>query len=479
MKKSITIGLATVLAIGSFSPAVLAADKNKNDKDKEDERIVERVTVDTLTLEDAIRYGLNSDYSLMELEYSLEKLKISEDAADENFDDVEDNLDAMQDQYKDLQKQLEEEKAASGDSATIDTSEKINSLVEIIKSINDPAIIELVNETEGGGDPAQVLENLLENIETFLGEYKVLEQSTEEKLRSLSDQIYSLTQQYEALDAQLDQLDLNITTTFNSRIQMREGIKLSIASKFIGLLLSQEQINLMKSTLTTQQTEANSAKVRYELGLISEKEYVNATRDLTKLEADISLAEKTLENDKATFALSIGIAYNDNYEVVNPEFNELTLLKQETSTEELIKNSYNMVNARTQLRIAQDNFDYVEDKDDATDEQEDQAEIDIEVAKLNIESLEVELENAITNLYAQLDTQYQALKDAEDELNYAKEDVGDLQLYFDLGLISKQQYESSNTSVEQAQLNYDNAKYQYYLLTQKVKALDEGVIITN
>ncbi len=92
------------------------------------------------------------------------------------------------------------------------------------------------------------------------------------------------------------------------------------------------------------------------------------------------MLKKQLKNDKASFALTIGIAYNDDYQIVTPELGEVTLLQQQKPTEELIYNSYNMVNARTQLRIAEDNFDYVEDLDDPTDEQEDKAEIDIEVA---------------------------------------------------------------------------------------------------
>lgn len=484
MKKSMTFGLVSMLAIGSFSSAFLntapikvsAAEKDED----ESEEITERVHVDSLTLEDAMMYGLNSDFSLMELEYTLQSLRISEDAADESYDDVEDNLDALQDQYKDLEQQLEKEKATSGDSATIDNfDKKINSLVNLLRGLNIEEIDAIINDSENAGDPAATLETLLVNIEDFLSEYKVLEQSTAEKLAAVREQIYSLTKTLESLDAQLDQLDLNITTTFNSRIQMREGIKLSIASTFFGLLMSQEQLDLMKSNLENQKAETNNAKIRYDLGLISEDEYEDATRDLTKLEEDIALAEKQLKNDKASFALTIGIAYNDDYQIVTPELGEVTLLKQQKPTEELIYNSYNMVNARTQLRIAEDNFDYVEDLDDPTDEQEDKAEIDIEVAKLNIESLEVELENAINAMFAQVESQYKAVKDAEKELTYAKEDIADTQLYYDLGLLSKKDYESSSLAVKQAELTYNSAKYQYYLLKQKVDSLGEGVILTN
>ncbi len=472
MKKSITIGLAAMLAVGSFSPAVLAADKNKKG---EDERIVERVTVDTLTLEDAIRYGLNSDYSLMEIDYNIENLKITEDKLDDSYDNAESSLDSALAQRDALQKQLEQ---TSSDTVTIDLEQEIDELITSLRGLNVP-VEEL--EPGSGGTQADYLIEFLESIKQYTTEYEKYQQNQliKEKLNLVNAQISTLQSAVTSLENSLDDIDLNQTTLFNNRIQAREGIKLSIISSYIGIIMSQQQLDFMKNTLLIQQAQANSIKTRYELGLLPEKEYVKATRDLTELEEDITQLETDIKNKKSAFALSIGIAYTNDYNLVEPELGEMTLVKQEKSMEELIKNSYNMVNARTQLRLAEDALDEVDDKEDRVKEDKKLAEINVEIAKLKMESTEVDLEKAITNLYAQLETQYQALKDAEDELAYAKEDIGDLQLYYDLGLVSKQEYESSSASVEQAQLNYNNAKYQYYLLTQQVKALDEGVIITN
>src|SRR5690606_26145737 len=129
---------------------------------------------------------------------------------------------------------------------------------------------------------------------------------------------------------------------------------------FISLLLTEEQIDFMKYTLEVQQSQLNGMKTRYELGLVSRKDYEKTERDISDLETQIAELEKQLKHDKAVFATTIGITYDEDFKLIRPDLGELALIKQEKSTEELIKNSFDMVNARTNLRIkekALDDFD--------------------------------------------------------------------------------------------------------------------------
>ncbi|BDH60680.1 hypothetical protein MTP04_08100 [Lysinibacillus sp. PLM2] len=52
-------------------------------------------------------------------------------------------------------------------------------------------------------------------------------------------------------------------------------------------------------------------------------------------------------------------------------------------------------------------------------------------------------------------------------------------MYFDLGLLSKQEFDAANTPVTQAEFNYQNAKYQYYLVTKQIELIEAGVIPAN
>lgn len=496
MKKGIMMTFASALAISSIVPAVYAEVPNTvaaNDEKDEEQQV--RPVVVVLTLQDAIKYGMESDFSLMEIEYAIEELKITEDQVEENYDDVDLTLSGLNQRYNSLQKELEAEKApsavTSSDSSSVnigtsgDTSnvsvpnfyKKMETLTEILNQMNSEEVQKVINNDPEAGDPTMVLGLLLSNVEKFMKEYKVLEQTTEQKLRETLTQITTLNQTYETLEATLEQLDTSLRATYNSRSKMFKAIPLSITSTYFSILKTEEQLALTKASYENEQKNLKAAQVKYELGMLSKKDYEKATRNFSDLEKNIALLEKNLKNSKATFALTIGIAYSDNYKVVRPDLGEVKLLTQEMKTEEIIEKNFDMVSAKYNLKIAEDNLEYVEDKDNATREEEKQAKLDIEQAKLAIEKLQNSLEKSIPTTFFQVEAQYKAVQDAAQALQVAKDEVADIQVYYDLGMISKIQYEASSLMVQQAEMAYTSALYDYYMLQKKVEAMYEGVII--
>lgn len=506
MKKNLTISLAAVLAMGSVTPAVVAAApispiddmivaKKDNKKDKEEERFVEKVHVEELTIEEAIRYGLNSAYSLMELEYTIENLRLQERMVEDQLDVAESSYESAQREITEINKYLE---ATSQDTVTINISEEVKNLRESLKSLEiDPSQLEPVpggdGEDAGSSEPnipdpnarlnqqIQYLVGFLDNTMKYVEEYEKIQEieAKKQRLAALKSSVSSLYFQVKQLENNLDNLDIQRTQMFNNRVQAREQMKLPIMSQFIGLLLTEDQLEFMKHTLETQQTQSNAMKTRFELGLVSRKDYEKNEREISDLQTQIAELEKQLKHDKAVFATTIGITYDEDFQLVRPELGEVKLIQQQTPTEELIKKSFDMVNARTELRIRQDALDDYDDEENRTRDGERIRENEVEVAKLKMEALEVELTNAISNTFHQVQKQYQALKDAEKDLEEAKSDNQDLQLYFDLGLLSKLEFDAANTSVKQAEFNYNSAKYQYYLLSKQIELMENGVIVKN
>ncbi|MFJ8234671.1 TolC family protein [Ureibacillus sp. NPDC094379] len=515
MKKIIGFGLVVLLITSNIAPSVLASNAissasvekviastdyvNSNDKS---EKSVDKIVVKTISLEEAIRHALNSSFSLIELEYNIELLELNKEDVQQKYDDVFYNLHSLKYQQNKLREQLEQEKVidtknsgkvveTSGGNSSLNLSGQINSLFTSLASLDSNLSLQnLVSETQEVTLPASTpnstdivdgddditliddiesVEELLELVDQYLKQKEEL--ATPEKLIEINNQINSLEDTLETLKSSLDDLSLTISTTYNSGFQMQKSVEMSIATTFLKLLMSQEQIELMKNTLRIKRNQIVANEKKYEIGLISLDENEGAKRELTDLEEQITLAEKQLKVDKATFALVIGVSYEDDYNLITPELGEISLFKQETSTEDLINKSYNMINARTQLKIAQDNLLDVDD--------ERKAEIEIELAKLNIESIKVEIDKSIKNLFANIEAQFNNVKVAKRDLVYAKEDFDKLKLHYDLGMISKLEYDSSSVLIDQAQLAYNNSKYQYYLLTKQAEMLESGVILSN
>ena len=486
MKKSVTVCFAAMLTFSSVPIGLAAQQPSVNsvlaNVTEEDEETVKRPVVSQLTLQDAMKYGIESDYSLMEIEYALQELRFTEDVVDENYDDTEDNLEALRDAYNALSLKIEEDKKnpSSPDSAGVEINnydKKISSLTDILLSLDPTQIEAMLEDPASAGDPNVILKNLLINIEKFLGEYKVLEQSDEEKLAAMREQLYQLTQAYEQLDASLDQLELNINATYNNQRIMYQSMQVSIASQFLNLVKAEEQLALAKANYENEQRELKATQVKFDLGMVSQKALDTAKREFNDLSEDIALLEKSLNNNKAIFALTIGISYEDDYELVKPEMDKPVLLTQQKSTQELIDNSLNIANAEYQLLIAEDNFDYVDEKDDATRDEKQIAKLKINQAKLAIEKTKTNLDKTIQTTFLQVEAQYKAVQDAGQALQVAKDEVADIEVYYELGMISKLQYEASSLMVKQAEMAYANALYDYYLLQRKVEAMYNGVIM--
>ncbi|MER2190017.1 MAG: TolC family protein [Solibacillus sp.] len=493
MRKSITASIAVVLAFSSGVPAIFAAEQTnevspvvaKVDKKQQiiEQMQVERPMIEKLTLQDAIKYGMESDFSLTDLDYALKELRYNEDVADENFDDVDDNLDALKEAYEALSNKIKSDKEnpSTSDSAGVNVAnydKKVSTLTDILQSLDIVQLQVLIDDPTNAGNPNVILESLLKNIEKFLGEYKVLEQTDEDKLKEMSQQIYTLTQAYEQLKAALDQIELNLNATYNNQRLVYQATQVSIASQYLSLVKIEDQLALAKANYENEQRNLKAMQVKFELGMASQKQLNTATREFNDLSKDIALLEKSLKQNKAIFALTIGVGYEGDYELEKPKMDEVKLLTQQETTANLVDKSLNIASAEFQLLIAEDNYDYVEDKDDSTRDERQVAKLAIEKAAYNIEKTKINLDKAIQTTFFQVVAQYKTVQDAAQALQVAKDEIADLQVYYDLGMISKLQFEASSLMVQQAQMNYDSAVYDYYLLQRKVEAMYNGVIIT-
>lgn len=76
MYKKLSVGMATALFASVVTPAVLAEEAIEDEIIVEDEEVIdEEEIIYNLTIDDAIEYGMNSSYSLLNLEYNLKKVE--------------------------------------------------------------------------------------------------------------------------------------------------------------------------------------------------------------------------------------------------------------------------------------------------------------------------------------------------------------------------------------------------------------------
>lgn len=419
MKKYTALGLAALLALPSMSSAALA------DGVETEQQVIEEIESDEVT-EEAPGYELEKLDSLS-LEQAIER------ALNENS-----SLTLLKYRMQIIETQQG------------NTNYDFSDMKRDIKDLEDKR--DDLKEKQRNG------------TSTFQQRYAIQEQ-----LEALDDAIEQMT------DA-VEQLESGKATLAFSEAEAKESVKMGTTATYTKLLMTKDQLKLQKKALQTKEKEVATMKLQYDLGLISRDKYDKGKREIVRQQTDIAEAEKQLQKDMIEFTLDLGIDYHAAFTLKPVTLSNLQLIQQEKETKELIENSYAYKKQLETISITEYTRDQVYEDEDSTTYEKTEADLNVQVEKENLAQLQLNSEESIRTLYHDVEVGYQAILDTERELTYAKEDYQILKKQYDVGLVSRIQYELASISIEQAQLAYDIAKQSYFILTQKVELLEAGVI---
>ena len=100
----------------------------------------------------------------------------------------------------------------------------------------------------------------------------------------------------------------------------------------------------------------------------------------------------------------------------------------------------------------------------------------MQVEKQKLSQLELRLKESVRQLYYEAEDGYQAVLDAERDLKNAEEDYQKLERRYQVGLVSRINYENAAISVEQARVALQLAQKSYFMLTKQIEMVEAGVI---
>lgn len=434
LKKSATVGLAFLLATSSIAPVAFAdeasdevleeevsEDVQEGEKAEEGSEEEEIELVTSLSLEQALERALEDNSSLMLLNYQLEILENQEGNT---------NLD-----YRDLEKDIE------------DLEDALDNLMERRRNL-DPF------------DPS------------YIGERIGLGQ----EWNAMNDQLEMLEDTIEQLEDALEQLRSGQVTLVYNQDEARESIKMATAMTFTQLLMTEEQLELQRKSIDVLETEIANLDRQRELGLISFNEFNTEARELRIQKSDLEQEEKKYHHDLAEFALDLGLVYHPDFSLEPIELSSSALPEQETDTNELIENSFQYKAQLEAIEMAKYERERVYDDEDSSSYQKNEADLNVKVEEENLAQLKLNAEAAIRQLYFDIEDSYQAIQDAQRDLDYARYDYNMLERRYQLGLMSKATFEQAAIQIDQAELAHEMAKYSYFLVTQQLKALEAGVL---
>ncbi|WP_077214932.1 TolC family protein [Bacillus dakarensis] len=354
---------------------------------------------------------------------------------------------------------------------------------------NSPMLIEMKYQTEilesqygDANHNFRDLERDIKDLEDTREDLRDMQSSgggrTFQERLAIQNQLELIDDKIKGLEDALENLKSGKATLAYNEAEFEESVKMTATANFSQLLMTKDQLGLQRQAYQSKEKEMAVLKLQYDLGMVSLDDYNKNRRDLLRQKTDLKKAEEQYTKDMVEYTLDLGIGYHAAFELEPMELDNLELLEQETETSELVENSFVYKKQLETISLAEYTRDQVYEDDDSTSFQKTEQDLNVELEKEKLVQLKLDLEEAIRTLYHDVAVGYQALEDAELDYQYAKEDYEILRKQYELGLISRINYELASTSVDQARIAYEGAKQSYFLLTKQVEMLEAGVIQT-
>ncbi|MGE7664340.1 TolC family protein [Ureibacillus composti] len=281
---------------------------------------------------------------------------------------------------------------------------------------------------------------------------------------------------YDARDQLLDQLEQLELQKPMSEIQIastKEGVQTLVTSRYVQLLALQDQIELSKQLLQWLEEDLKVLKLKNEVGLVSKTEVRNLEREMESLASKIDDTQSTYDDELLKLLVDLNIPYSENITLADIENIEVAQVVKPAEIKTLIDNSYTMKTTTKNVEVAELNLKQNWYSGTAGRQT---YQIQVDIAKEQVTQSEKELTNSINSLYDQADTIYESYQDAQRELSYLEEDQNRLRIQYEVGLISKVDYEKINRSVAQKEAQLEQLKYNYFMTQKQIEAAQRGYI---
>lgn len=408
-------------------PAISAVYASEESTLEQIKQKIEKSKKVQLSLEEAITLAIEDNTNLARIYYSLKLLELNEESLRDRLADIESsiseiqsNISKMRNEISNLRKCLE-----GGVKECVDNSDNINEQI----------------------------------------------QSYEKSISSLNRQLISLYDNRDSLEAEIINLENQIAQNPLQRKLAEEGVRYIITATFAGLEQMQEGIVMQEKQLKQKQAELNKQKRLHQLGRLAKHEVTKAEREILSLQEEIVELKEKYDIQLKNLLLDLNIDPKNKEITLQPlNMPELKKVTQTIPTEKLIADNIEM-------QLLQKELETLEKQRNMTSGNlQEQYKVQIDLKNLEIKEKRMQLEKKINDLYLQAKQAYDALKKAERENDYAADDYHKLKKQYELGLISKHDYEQAAIMLDAAEMEYKNAQIQYYLITKQLEALERGFV---
>lgn len=241
---------------------------------------------------------------------------------------------------------------------------------------------------------------------------------------------------------------------------------LLISQQFNTILNMQDSIKLQKENIKILEDKFNIAKIQYDNGFISSKDYKTLENNIKKSNLELLKMQNNMNNLIIILNQSLNRPVLTKYDEFSDS--EMTPYLEIKSLEEYINmalsNRSEIICNQRYYEIKKREYEityefYPSELNDNTQ----QAKYDMEDAKNKLEQSKEDIKIEITTLYKDIEKNIQDIDNYQKKYDKAKYDNDIVNKKFNLGLISRIDLETSNLNLLQAQIQLNQAKRNLYI----------------
>ena len=306
------------------------------------------------------------------------------------------------------------------------------------------------------------------------------------------------------MDDEIDKVDIQISQTKQKRDFLQDYIRYTVTNDYNAIVLANEKISLAEENIRIKTDLYNQSKLKQQLGLSTEVSLKSEEADITKLKDDLEAQKKSLNDSIYKLGLTTGKDLSKVVFANNIEYNKFTIdgsfdAYMEKAIKDIVRYDKDLIEiAKDDLSDRKDDdehklpdsndrpnsndqkyystvtgddgqqktiFDkdaYKKDLEEYSDKLKayityysDKFSSDKDVHTLNI--TEDAYRNTMKSNYTKLQGIEDSIKQAQNGLEILNENVRHTKLQYDLGLVTKNQYDQIVYKQKETQLSLETA----------------------
>ncbi|MDI6601618.1 MAG: TolC family protein [Thermoanaerobacteraceae bacterium] len=245
-----------------------------------------------------------------------------------------------------------------------------------------------------------------------------------------------------------------LDTLKKTKLQAQEAIKLAVEQAYYKVLEDQQNLEVLNKSLELAEKAQKIAKVQFDNGMITKDQVLQAEIGVSGVKMQIEQAENTLEKDMLNLNRQLGLPLKTQLKLETSfKVPDIKGIDVEAGVESALKNRMEVLEAKKDLDIKQQDFDLVKKYYPDITFQYKNGLLNLNNSKFALQSAEQDVELDVRGKYLDLMSASTAVPVLEMNVDKAKESLRLAQLRFENGLGTIIDVLNAQNTLLQNQLN--------------------------